>query len=260
MTPSDKSLKDLPPLRIALSHPDWLVVEKPANVLVHPTKPDGTPTLWHQLQEAFPGEALALINRLDRETSGLVLASRHSGAASTLGKMTMRREIEKEYLVLCQGRPSDSGTIDAPLDRIGKRAKSVIYLKQGIHPEGYPARTHYLRLETRTNEQSLPISLLRVRLETGRLHQIRVHLSSIGHSVIGDKIYGSDDNCYLRFIETGWTEELAQILWLPHHALHAEALRFQWKEMAVNCVSVMPEDLRAFWEKLSPERAASENK
>lgn len=229
-----------------------MVVEKPANVLIHPTRPDGTPTLWHQLQEAFPNETLSLINRLDRETSGLVLVSRRSEAASILGKMTMRREIEKEYLVFCLGRPPDSGCIDAPLDRIGKRADSIIYLKQGVHPEGYRARTHYVRLETRDHPLGGPVSLLRVRLETGRLHQIRVHLSSIGHPVVGDKIYGPDENCYLRFIETGWTEELRRVLWLPRHALHARALRFLWNGAAVECLSEMPPDLEAFWEGEAP--------
>lgn len=229
-----------------------MVVEKPANVLIHPTRPDGTPTLWHQLQEAFPNEPLSLINRLDRETSGLVLVSRRSEAASMLGKMTMRREIEKEYLVFCLGRPPDSGCIDAPLDRIGKRADSIIYLKQGVHPEGYRARTHYVRLETRDHPLGGPVSLLRVRLETGRLHQIRVHLSSIGHPVVGDKIYGPDENCYLRFIETGWTEELRRVLWLPRHALHARALRFLWNGAAVECLSEMPPDLEAFWEGEAP--------
>jgi len=245
-------VKELPPLRIHRTDEAWLIVEKPAQVLVHPTKPDGTRTLWHQLQEAFPGETMSLINRLDRETSGLILVSRKTEAASALGKMTMRREIEKEYLVLCQGIPPESGCVDAPLDRIGKRGESIIYLKQGVHPEGYPAKTHFSRLETRIHPGGSPVSLLRVGLETGRLHQIRVHLASIGHPVIGDKIYGPDEACYLRFIGEGWTPELEQILWLPRHALHAEKMAFLWNGERMECQSEFPGDLRGFWDALKP--------
>lgn len=243
-------MRELPPLRLQTIHEEWLVVEKPAQVLIHPTRPDGEHTLWHQLQEKFPGESLSLINRLDRETSGLVLVSRRKEAASALGKMTMRREIEKEYQAFCLGRPAEAGCIDAPLDRVGKHAESVIYLKQGIHPEGSPARTHYFRLETRRHFGGQLVSRLRVRLETGRLHQIRVHLSSLGHPVVGDKIYGPDETCYLRFMETGWTDELQKILWLPRHALHASTLRFPWMGAPVECASALPEDLRNFWESL----------
>ena len=119
--------------------------------------------------------------------------------------------------------------MDIPLRRQGTVRPSRIWLKQTIHPDGFPART---RLEVvRRFERSGPdrpgrFSLVRAVTETGRMHQIRVHLASTGHPVVGDKIYGPDEACYLRFIETGWTPELSRVLLLDRHALHAHRLEF----------------------------------
>lgn len=238
-------------MRVVFECADWLVVEKPAHLLIHPTRPDGTHTLWHELLEAYPGETLSLMNRLDRETSGLVLVSRHRQAASLFGKMTMRREIQKDYLALVEGEAPEEGAIDVPLDRLGKyRQESPIYLKQGVVPEGYPAQTYFKRLGVRMYSTVKKISLLEVRLGTGRLHQIRVHLAHIGHPVIGDKIYGPDEMCYLRFIETGWTSELEEILCLSRHALHAYSLKFAWEGRDHEITIPLPEDLKNFWENL----------
>jgi 23S rRNA pseudouridine1911/1915/1917 synthase len=235
-----------------LAHPDFLIVEKPAPLLIHPTRPDGTFTLLHWLQEQYPDETLAIINRLDRETSGLVLVSRHRGAASDLGKMTMRREIHKTYLALCAGQPDDSGTIKEPLARIGLHHGSRIYLKQGVHPEGAAATTHFRRIETRRHPQAGLISLVELRLETGRLHQIRVHLAHLGHPVIGDKLYGPDDSLYLEFIDQGWTPRHQSLLYLPRQALHANHLTFTWQGTPHPITSPLPADLDTFWNQHPP--------
>jgi 23S rRNA pseudouridine1911/1915/1917 synthase len=238
------------PLEVVREHPDWLVLNKPTGVLVHPTRPDGPVTLLDQLREKYPGEAISIVNRLDRETSGLVIAARHQEAASTLGKMMMRREIAKGYLALVLGTPPDEGEIDAPLDRLGKYGPFVIYVKQGVVPEGYPCKTRFRRQDMRRHSGGSAVSLMDVEPQTGRLHQIRVHLSHLGFSVVGDKIYGPDDQCYLRFIETGWTPELAAILWLNRHALHASRLDFKWKEEPVHVECGLPADLQTFWDGL----------
>src|ERR1700722_3311976 len=97
-------------------HADFLIVAKPPDLLSHPTRPDGKPTLLGWLQEQFPGEFVALVNRLDRETSGTVLVARSPEAASRLGSMTMRREVHKYCLALVLGRvEAEHGMINAPV-------------------------------------------------------------------------------------------------------------------------------------------------
>ena len=138
------------------------------------------------------------------------------------------RRIEKEYLALVWGWPeNETFTVDAPILRQGERGTSPIYLKQTVHPEGAAARTRFRVEATFTLETTngYRFALVRAFPETGRMHQIRVHLAHAGHPVVGDKIYGPDEGCYLEFIRTGWTPELAARLLLPRHALHSTTLR-----------------------------------
>ena len=234
------------PILIA-EHADFLVVAKPPHVLSHPTRPDGRPTLLGWLQEKFPGEFVALVNRLDRETSGTVLVARSPETASRLGAMTMRREIHKYYLALVSGRvEAEHGVIDAPIGRLGISPENPIWLRRGVIPSDDPqgrktagARTEFWRLAASDH-----CSLLRLQAHTGRLHQLRVHLAHIGHPVIGDKIYGPDGNLYLKFIAEGWTEEHQRVLGLPRHALHAHELRFPWNGGELTFTAPLPEDMR----------------
>jgi 23S rRNA pseudouridine1911/1915/1917 synthase len=234
---------------------DFLVVAKPPHVLSHPTRPDGKPTLLGWLQEKFPGEFVALVNRLDRETSGTVLVARSAEAASRLGGMTMRREIGKHYLALVSGRVEmEHGVIDAPIGRLGISDENPIWLRRGVilpdDPQGRKAaeaRTEFWRLScSRARESVEAISLLRLQAHTGRLHQLRVHLAHIGHPVIGDKIYGPDPNLYLKFIAEGWTEEHQRVLGLARHALHAHELSFQWNGEELTFTAPLPEDMREY--------------
>jgi 23S rRNA pseudouridine1911/1915/1917 synthase len=228
---------------------DFLVVAKPPNLLSHPTRPDGAPTLLGWMQERFPGEFVALANRLDRETSGTVLVARSPEVASRLGAMTMRREIEKHYLALVAGRvASEHGLIDAPLGRLGISDSNPIWLRQGVIPHDDPqgrktadARTEFWRVSA-----SDTCSLLRLRAHTGRLHQLRVHLAHIGHPVIGDKIYGPDPKLYLKFIAEGWTDEHERVLGLRYHALHAEKISFSWQGEVLRFIAPLPDDFRTY--------------
>jgi len=237
---------------------DFLVVAKPPNLLSHPTRPDGARTLLGWLQEKFPGEFVALVNRLDRETSGTVLVARTPEAASRLGSMTMRREIQKEYLALVAGRVKDEHrVIDVPLGRLGISESNPIWLRQGvILPDdaegrrGAAARTEFWRVAA-----SDEATLLRLRAHTGRLHQLRVHLAHIGHPVMGDKIYGPDPELYLKFIESGWTEEHQRRLLLPRHALHASRLSFRWGGEEREFVVPLPEDIAELERKLGVDPA-----
>lgn len=212
---------------------DYLVVEKPPFLLIHPSKPGGPPTLWAALRdllafELVNGGQVSIVNRLDRETSGLVLIAKNAPAARRFGLAMEQRRIEKEYLAIVSGWPAwETTTLDAPLARQGAHGPSPIWLKQAIHAEGRPAVTEF-QVEgrfVRPNPLGGKFAIVRALPRTGRTHQIRVHLAHLGHPLVGDKIYGPNEQLYLRFIETGWSEELQRQLLLPRHALHSARLR-----------------------------------
>jgi 23S rRNA pseudouridine1911/1915/1917 synthase len=233
---------------------DFIVVEKPAFLLVHPRRPDGARTLWSEIRnllafEIANGGQVSIVNRLDRETSGLVLVAKNAGAARRFGLMMQQQRLAKEYLAIVGGWPEWEGkTVDAPLARKGAHEFSAIWLKRAIHSAGAPAQTRF-KVERRfvrpdqASGASQRFALIRAFPRTGRTHQIRVHLSSLGHPIVGDKIYGSDERLYLRFIQTGWTPELQRRLLLPRHALHSAALQ---TDDGDRWVSALPRDLESF--------------
>jgi len=247
-------------VRIIDESPDWIVLDKPPFLQVHPHKPDGTFTLWHALREllAFElvnGGQVSIINRLDRETSGLTLVCKSTDAARRFSQLMERRGIRKEYLALVWGWPEwNEYEIDAPIARLGKYTDSRIWLKQGVHPSGAEARTR-LKVERRFVRETTngsQFSVVRAFPETGRTHQIRVHLSHLGHPVVGDKIYGPNELNYLKFIETGWTPELEQSLLLPRHALHSALLSATDGADQLLWQSPLPDDLQAFMDSARP--------
>jgi 23S rRNA pseudouridine1911/1915/1917 synthase len=182
--------------------------------------------------EIAGGGQVSIVNRLDRETSGLVLVAKTAAAARDFGLLMQRHQLRKEYLAIVRGWPEwEHKIVDAPLERQGRHQRSAIWLKQVIHPAGAPALTEFLveRRFTKPTSFGDRFSLVRASPHTGRTHQIRVHLSSLGHSIVGDKIYGPDEQLYLRFIETGWTPELQEKLLLPRHALHSVKLAIDGK-------------------------------
>jgi len=234
---------------IVAEREDFVVVEKPPFLLVHPTKPGSVRTLWGELQQllAFEianGGQVSIVNRLDRETSGLVLVAKNANAARRFGLLMQQQRIAKEYLAIIWGWPGwETTTVDAPLARQGAHGPSAIWLKQAIHPAGVPARTEF-RVETRfAGKGGERFAIIRAFPKTGRTHQIRVHAASLGHPVVGDKIYGPDEKLYLEFIEAGWTPKLQEQLLLPHHALHSAALAIDGGE---RWTSNLPPDLAAF--------------
>lgn len=209
---------------IIREHRQFLIVDKPAGWLVHPTRPDGTFTLIDWLRERYPGEFLSLVSRLDRETSGLLLVARGRENASRLGKMQQRREIQKRYLALVHGRPPAAGMIAEPLDRLGKHRTSRIYIRQAVIPGTYPAVTEFKTLETLQHPTHGLISLLEATPRTGRLHQIRAHFEHLGFPIVYDKIYGKEDDFFLNFINKVVSDDVK----MPRHCLHSSKLSFFW--------------------------------
>lgn len=227
---------------------DYVVVDKPPFLLVHPTKPGHARTLWGELKQLLAFEIandgqVSIVNRLDRETSGLVLVAKSAAAARRFGLLMQEQRIGKEYLAIVWVWPEwEERSVDAPLLRQGTQMPSAIWLKQMIHPAGAPARTDF-RVEHRFTRAGKRFSIIRAVPRTGRTHQIRVHLASLGHAIVGDKIYGPDEKLYLKLIETGWTPELERKLLLPRHALHSAVLEIDGGE---RWTSALPPDLAAF--------------
>lgn len=205
---------------------DFLAVDKPAGLLVHPTKPGGPRTLWDGLRdllgyELANGGQVSLVNRLDRETSGIVLVAKNAAAAGAAGRAMQRQEIGKAYRALVFGWPEwDEATNDRSIIRRGEVEEAPVWLERMVHPQGSVACTHFKVAERRERSDGLRFSVIEAEPRTGRTHQIRVHLADLGFPVVGDKIYARGSDHYLRFIAGGWTEELAGALWLPRHALH----------------------------------------
>ncbi|CAF0696265.1 RluA family pseudouridine synthase [Candidatus Methylacidithermus pantelleriae] len=232
------------PLRIVWENEELLVVDKPPFLLSHPCGHNRVSNLIRELRKSRPHGYLALINRLDRETSGLVVVAKHPGVASLLGRLWEKRVVVKEYLAIVWGRmtPGHRWIIDSPLGRVGISEKNPVALRQGPVPGAAWACTEMISLATTGD-----FSLVRIRPKTGRLHQIRAHLSLLGFPIVGDKIYGPDPKLFLEFIDKGWTVELSQKLLLPRQALHAHALGFWWRGTWRWLQSALPPDLKAFW-------------
>jgi len=227
----------------------FLVVDKPANLLVHPTLPADPNTLWDELRkflayEIVNGGQISFVNRLDRETSGLILVAKSTQTARALSKLISQHRIQKIYIAIVFGWPeSDAFVVNEPLLRQGTVRPSKIWLKQTVHPDGCPALTKF-RVLRRLLRDGKPFALLAAEPRTGRTHQIRVHLAYAGYPIVGDKIYGPDENCYLDFIASDWSPGLEAKLLLPRQALHASALSFKFDGTDYSFTAPMPRDLQ----------------
>ena len=227
------------PFTIAFQDEHLLVVDKGPGVVVHPARGHREHTLSQLLAPMLAGELGAqeerrgVVHRLDRDTSGLLVLARSDEALRRLQEALAERRIEREYLALVEGRPpARTGTIEAPIGRDPRVRTRMAVGGAGARE----ARTHF------TLERALAdTALLRLKLETGRTHQIRVHLRAIGHPVCGDPEYGT-----------------AGLLGLERQFLHATRLAFAHPLTGepVDISSPLPGDLRAALERASPAEGA----
>jgi 23S rRNA pseudouridine1911/1915/1917 synthase len=227
------------PPAVCFEDDDLLVVDKPGGLVCHSPQRPGQASLAAWVRER--GVMPRFVNRLDRETSGLVLVAKNERAAKLLGKQVLRRELAKEYVAICWGRlAADTGTIDQP---VGLAPGAIVHTRRTVRPDGQPSVTEYAVIER------LPgFTVVRLAPRTGRTHQLRVHLSWLGHPIVGDKIYGPDERLYLEFIEQDMTAEMLTKLLLPRHALHASALtvRHPATQLPVTWLSELPGDMQRF--------------
>lgn len=229
----NESSKHIPPiyhpLEIVYEDEDILVVNKPANMPVHPSLNHYKNTLANAVCYYYENQGIPYtfrcVNRLDKNTSGLTILAKHMLSSAILSEQVATRQVHREYLSIVQGVTPTNGTINAP---IGRKDSSTIE-RQIDYEKGEHAVTHYNQIETKNG-----YTLLSLKLETGRTHQIRVHMSSIGHPLIGDFLYNEASHEMNR------------------QALHSHKLCFVHpitKEL-LEFTAPMPCDMQDFWNSL----------
>jgi 23S rRNA pseudouridine1911/1915/1917 synthase len=232
---------------------DWIVVDKPAPLIVHPANRKPEPTLLGGIEQllAFEienGACPAIVNRLDRDTSGVVIVAKTKAAARTLGMVFERREAVKEYHAIVLGWPEpDEWGCNEPIARAGDLGPSNIWVRQVVSSEGRDSATRF-RVLQRFERAEGRFSLVQCFPETGRMHQIRVHLAHTGHPIVGDKLYSGDGAEYLEWMADGWTAALRKKLLLSRHALHASKLALPWNGQLLEWKSPLADELRDFCE------------
>jgi len=238
------------PIPLVLVHEDkhLIVVDKPAGLVVHPGAGNPDQTLQNALLALDPALAAlpraGIVHRLDKDTSGLLVVARTLPAHTALVRMLGEREVHREYEAICRGVMTAGGTVDAPIAR-----HPTDRVRMAVRDGGRESVTHY-----RVIHRYEGYTHVRVQLETGRTHQIRVHLAHAGYPIVGDRVYGGRLT-----LPKGASEALRQALRdFPRQALHAARLQFDHPVTGkpIECLSSLPADMRTLLEALATlERA-----
>jgi 23S rRNA pseudouridine1911/1915/1917 synthase len=229
---------------------EWLVaINKPAGLVVHPSSGHLTDTLINALVARYGGNLPqkrgdiirpGIVHRIDKDTSGIVIAARTQQALSNLSKQFQSREVEKEYIAIVVGDVKlDSDVIEKSLSRHKKTPLKMAVVKKDV---GKVARTYY-----EVVKRFGRFTLLKVRPITGKMHQIRVHLSAIGHPCAGDSVYGAKSPVMLSDINRNITGERDKII-ISHQALHAHRIKVLHpvKKTSLEFIAPLPDDMREF--------------
>jgi 23S rRNA pseudouridine1911/1915/1917 synthase len=222
-----------------------LVVDKPPGLPMHPTATYHRNTLTHLLARKYgEGEVPHIAHRLDRETSGIVVCAKGRDAERSLKVAFERRKVRKTYLAIVRGElPATEGVVDLPMGP----AREGLHVLMEVRPDGSQAVTRY-----RVEEGRGDFALVRMWPETGRQHQLRVHMAAAGAPIVGDKLYGPEGaQPFLDYIESGMTAELEARVGHPRHALHAAEIEVPHPETGegLRVVSPLAADLAALWER-----------
>jgi len=237
------------PLEMVHEDRHVFVVNKPAGLVVHPGAGNPDRTLQNALLARDPGLAAlpraGIVHRLDKETSGLLIVARTLPAHTALVRMLEAREIHREYQAICRGVMTAGGTIDAPIDR-----HPTDRVRMAIRDGGRDAVSHY-----RVIKRFRAHTHVRVQLETGRTHQIRVHLAHIAYPIVGDKVYGGR-----LALPKGASEELrAALREFPRQALHAAQLQLAHPVTGkpLEAAAPLPDDMVQLLRMLATDTAAA---
>lgn len=228
-TSSDIQPVDLP-FPIIYEDEDLIIVNKLSDVPIHPSQGNHTNTLanaaaWYFREHSLPF-TYRCVNRLDRDTTGLVILAKNMYSGSRLSQMVKNREIHREYLAIAEGMVPDFGIIDAPIGRV----EGSTIEREVNYMTGETAITHFRRLSYSNKLNEKGFSLVLLKLETGRTHQIRVHMKSIGHPLPGDFIYNPDYTFISRQALHSWRLEFA-------HPITGQNMHF---------TAPIPDDMEAF--------------
>ncbi|MET0013334.1 MAG: 23S rRNA pseudouridine(1911/1915/1917) synthase RluD [Sedimenticola sp.] len=235
------------PLDVLYEDGEILVINKPVGLVVHPAagNPDGTlqNALLHHSPDLIQLPRAGIVHRLDKETSGLLVVAKTTGAHRSLIEQLQAREIKREYRALVMGVMTAGGTVDEPIGR-----HPVHRIRMAVVHSGKPAVTHY-----RVLERFRAHTYLKVNLETGRTHQIRVHMAHIRHPLVGDPLYGG------RFrIPAGASPGLIEALrGFRHQALHARALGLEHPKTGewIEWKAPLPEEFQSLLLKMREDAA-----